>query len=963
MPSFGAEESCVQYPLIGYVTEPEIGWTFVSKEAAVERRGGQEGSFFYDLLGDKLLALNRGILDKERVAQVMQRMQNVRPSIEGNAAILSFLRGEQTIYHPTQNRELNFDVIDFENMHNNDFDVTCEWTYTNGRYTNRVDIVFLINGVPVIVVETKAAHKLDGVAEGMDQIRRYHLETPELMTQPQIFDVPNLLDWFYGVTWNTDRKNLFNWKDEQPGNYEHKVKAFFNRERILRFIKDYILFVKKDDDLKKFILRQHQTRAIEKVVERALDKEKHRGLVWHTQGSGKTFTMIASAEQLIHRPELEKPTVLMLVDRNELESQLFQNLSAYGFGGMVVAERKTHLRELLKSGHRGLIVSMIHKFEGMSANINTASNIIVLIDEAHRTTAGDLGNYLMSALPNATYIGFTGTPIDKTAKGSGTFKVFGTDDVNGYLDKYSMRESIPDGTTLRLNYTIAPNDMLVDQETLEKEFLCLAEAEGMSDIEELNKILERAVTLKTQLKAKDRVEKVAAFVAEHFTSTIEPMGFKAFLVGVDREACVLYKKELDKYLLPEYSVVVYSKAHNDREHLKEFYLAEDAEKKVRKEFAKKSTIPKILIVTEKLLTGYDAPILYCMYLDKPMRDHVLLQTIARVNRPYEDSDGLKKPAGFILDFVGIFDKLQRALAFDSDEVASVINDLALLKDTFAKMIQEQAGEYLNLIPKGKATDKDCEKAIEYFDDKERRIGFFKFFRQIESLYEIISPDAFLRPYIDDYNRLLRLYCIIRNAFTKRVYVDKEFMAKTAMLVREHVTTDSVDAPLPVQKIDEQTLEALKASQSSDTVKVINLIKTITATVDDEEDEIPVLGSIGDKAESIAELYDNRQISTQDALMQLEALVTEYNNLKREWQKKGMATHTFNIYWAIHREGLDNAEGLAVKVNEEFERYGHYRDNKDEQMDLRRNLYKLLMKPVGKDKIKEFTDHLMKIRKG
>ncbi|MDO9067480.1 MAG: HsdR family type I site-specific deoxyribonuclease [Deltaproteobacteria bacterium] len=963
MPSFGAEDSCVQNPLIGYVAEPEIGWTCVSREESEERRGGLVQSFFFDTLGDKLLALNHDILDKELAAQVMQRMQNVRPTIEGNATILSFLRGEQSIYHPIHKRELNFRVIDFDNLDNNDFDVTGEWSYSNGKFTNRADIVFLINGVPIIVVETKAAHKLDGVAEGMEQIRRYHRETPGLMTHPQIFDVPNLLDWFYGVTWSTDRKNLFNWKDEQQGNYEKKVKAVFNRERILRFIKDYILFVKKDDDLKKFILRQHQVRAVEKVVERALDKDKLRGLVWHTQGSGKTFTMISSAEQLIHRPELEKPTVLVLIDRNELETQLFQNLEAYGFGGMIVAERKTHLRELMKSGHRGLIVSMIHKFEGMPENINTAANIIVLIDEAHRTTAGDLGNYLMAALPNATYIGFTGTPIDKTAKGSGTFKVFGIDDVKGYLDKYSMAESIDDGTTLRLNYTIAPNDMLVDQETLEKEFLSLAEAEGMSDIEELNKILERAVTLKTQLKAKDRVEKVAAFVAEHFTSTIEPMGFKAFLVGVDREACALYKKELDKHLPAEYSTVVYSQAHNDREHLKEFYLTEADEKKVRKEFAKKSTIPKILIVTEKLLTGYDAPILYCMYLDKPMRDHVLLQTIARVNRPYEDGDGLKKPAGFVLDFVGIFDKLQRALAFDSDEVASVINDIALLKDTFAQLIQEQAGEYLDLIPKGKATDKDCERAIENFDDKEQRNTFFKFFRQVESLYEIISPDVFLRPYIDDYNRLLRLYCIIRNAFTKRIYIDKEFMAKTAKLIRDHVTTDSVDAPLPVQKIDEQTLEALKASQSSDTVKVINLIKTITATVDEEEDEIPILGSIGEKAEAIAELYDNRQISTQDALLQLESLVTEYNTLKSEWQKKGMSAHTFNIYWAIHRVGLEDAEGLAVKVNEEFESYSHYRDNRDEQMELRRKLYKLLLKPVGKDKIKEITDHLMKIRMG
>lgn len=963
MPSFGAEGSCVQNPLIGYVTEPEIKWTYVPTKEALARRGNETGCFFNEILGSALLELNKEILDEEQAIQIIRRMHNARPSIEGNAEILSFLRGEQSFYHPTHKRELNFNLINFECPDENRFEVTDEWSYTNGKYKNRGDIVFLINGVPIIVVETKAAHKIDGIAEGMEQIRRYHNETPELMTQPQIFDVPNLLDWYYGVTWSTDRKNLFNWKDEQPGNYERKVKAFFNRERILRFIKDYILFVKKDDDLKKFILRQHQTRAVEKVVERAIDKEKHRGLVWHTQGSGKTFTMISAAEQLIHHPELGKPTVLMLVDRNELETQLFQNLDAYGFGGIVVADRKTHLQDLLKSGHRGLIVSMIHKFEGMPENINTDENIVALIDESHRTTNGDLGNYLMAALPNATYIGFTGTPIDKTAKGSGTFKIFGIDDEKGYLDKYSMAESIEDGTTLRLNYTIAPNDMLVDQEILEKEFLSLAETEGISDIDELNKILERAVTLKTQLKAHERVEKVAAFVAEHFTSTIEPMGFKAFLVGVDREACALYKKELDKYLPPEYSTVVYSEAHNDREHLKEFYLTPNAEKIVRKEFAKKSTIPKILIVTEKLLTGYDAPILYCMYLDKPMRDHVLLQTIARVNRPYEDSEGLLKPAGFVLDFVGIFDKLQRALAFDSDEVTSVINDIALLKDTFALQMKSQAVEYLNLIPKGKATDKDCERAIEYFDDKERRTTFFKFFKQIESLYEIISPDAFLRPYIDDYNCLVLLYKIIRNKFTKRVYADKEFMAKTAMLVREHVSTNSVDAPLPVQKIDEHTLEALKASQSSDTVKVINLIKTISTTVDDEIDEIPVLVSIGGKAEVIAELYENRQISTQDALLRLETLVSEFNNLKSEWKSKGMPAYTFNLYWAIHSEGLEDAEGLAIKVNAIFERFCNWRENRDEATNLKIELYKLFLKPIGNDRIKDFTDHLKKIRKG
>lgn len=261
--------------------------------------------------------------------------------------------------------------------------------------------------------------------------------------------------------------------------------------------------------MSKVVLRPHQMGAVARCVERERDPARMRGLVWHTQGSGKTYTMIVKAKRLIEDPALANPTVLMLVDRNELEAQLFGNLEAVGFGHVEVAETKEHLRRLLRQDHRGLIVSTIQKFEGMPANICTRPNVFVLVDEAHRTTGGELGNYLMGALPNATFPGFTGTPIDQTAKGKGTFKVFGLQDEKSYLDKYSIRESIEDGTTVPLHYALAPNELRVDRETLEREFLSLAEAQGVSDIEDLNKILEQAVTLRNMLKNRDRVEKVA----------------------------------------------------------------------------------------------------------------------------------------------------------------------------------------------------------------------------------------------------------------------------------------------------------------------------------------------------------------------------------------------------------------------------------------------------------------------
>jgi type I restriction enzyme, R subunit len=227
-------------------------------------------------------------------------------------------------------------------------------------------------------------------------------------------------------------------------------------------------------------------------------------------------------------------------------------------------------------------------------------------------------------------------------------------------------------------------------------------------------------------------------VAQHYRSNVEPLGYKAFLVGVDREACALYKEALDKYLPEEYSRVVYTGAHNDPPELTKHQLSEDKEKELRRTFLKPATLPKVLIVTEKLLTGFDAPILYCMYLDKPMRDHALLQAIARVNRPYEEEGEVRKPSGCVLDFVGIFDKLEKALAFDSDVVSGVIENLDVLKERFATLMAEEADGYLALA-RGKIDDKSVERIIDTFTDKEAREEFSKFFKEIETLYEIISP--------------------------------------------------------------------------------------------------------------------------------------------------------------------------------------------------------------------------------
>ena len=955
-----SERHAVQNPMLKYADE--IGWEFISASEAMEKRSDETGLYFADVLKAQLIKLNRGILDESDCANIMRQLGLLKPGLEGNRDALSWFRGERSIFVQSESRQRNVTLIDFDTPDNNLFHVTDEWWQKGVVHRTRADVAFLINGIPVAVVETKSVDKQDGLAEGVEQIRRYHDETPELFTTAQLFGVTQLRNFFYGVTWNVSRKNLFNWRIDEPTNYEGKVKTFFDRTRFLKVLRESIIFQSKDDALTKIVLRPHQTRAVEKVIERVHDPNKQRGLIWHTQGSGKTLTMITIASQLLRGGgETEKPTVLMLVDRNELESQLFRNIRGYGITTLKVAENKRDLQEILASDYRGLIVSMIHKFDGIPANINTREGVTILVDEAHRTTGGDLGNYLLAALPNATYIGFTGTPIDNLAYGKGTFKVFGADDEQGYLDKYAIGESIEDGTTVPLNYALALSDLRVDSETLEREFLNLPEVKGVSDVEELNGILDRAVQLKNILKAPARVDNIAVSVARHFRANVEPMGFKAFLVAVDREACALYKLALDKLLPPEYSEVVYSVNNQDSEAMKAYHRSSDEEKEIRKKFADKNENPKILIVTQKLLTGYDAPILYCIYLDKPMRDHVLLQAIARVNRPYEDNDGLVKPSGFVLDFVGIFENLEKALAFDSDVVESVIQNLDVLKEYFAKLIRKDAAQYLPFTIG--SDDKAKERAIEHFEDKEAREAFFKFFKQVQDIYNILSPDGFLAPFMEDYQSLALLYGLIRTAYADdHTYVDKELTAKTRELLQEHTDSDPFELPGSIQELNANTLSEIGASDVSDTVKVLNLRKILKKTVIDESRSKPFLISIGERAEALEEAYENRQITTQQALVAYWELIEELEQAASERARMNLDENAYAVYKVLKNVTEDITPEQARALNSVFDQLPDYQWNEHQKSLLRRRFYLILRPIVGTDNLIEITNALLDLQR-
>jgi type I restriction enzyme R subunit len=973
MPKPG-EHKTVQARILQYAQE--IGWTYVSRGEAEKRRSfDPDGAtpqdrarpaspFFGDLLHNQVCAFNPKY--KETEGALVGELRRLKADIYGNRDFLTYLRNQGKFYSAEEKRELDLTVIDYADAarsrekRRNVYEVTEEFYVHNGRYGTREDVVFLINGIPVLVIECKNASKDEAIALGVDQIRRYHTETPEVMVPEMLFTATEAIGFAYGATWSLVRRNIFNWKHEQVGNLEAKVKSFCTVPHVLRLLQDFILFAEKEEELQKYILRQHQTAAVDKVVERALDPKQSRGLIWHTQGSGKTYTMIKAAELLFKANEAQKPTILLMIDRNELEDQMLKNLAALGMANVAHADSIAALNKLLNEkgqDYRGIVVTMIHKFRDMPAKLNTRKNIFVLIDEAHRTTGGDLGNFLMAGLPNASFIGFTGTPVDKTAYGKGTFKTFGMEDEKGYLHKYSIAESIEDGTTLPLYYNLAPNEMRVPHDIMEKEFLALAETEGIADIEELNKILDRAVNLKNFLKGKDRVEKVAQYVADHYRENVEPLGYKAFLVGVDREACALYKEALDAILPKEYSEIVYTGSNNDPPRLKKWHLEPTREKQIRKSFTKVGEWPKILIVTEKLLTGFDAPILYAMYLDKPMRDHTLLQAIARVNRPYEnEAQEMVKPHGFVLDFVGIFDKLEKALAFDSDEINAIVKDLGLLKHLFKSKMESKVPTYLSLVGRT-FDDKDVDNLIEHFRDQDRRKEFFKEYKEIEMLYEIISPDAFLRPFIDQYATLSSIYAVVRNAYAKTVYVDRAFQKKTNQLVREHIGTEPLMKVSEFVMIDENTIDLIKRQKGGESTKIINLVKSIEKAAE-ENSEDPFLVALSERAAAVQAAFEDRQKSTAEALDELLKEIERNEKRKKEQAAKGLDVVGYFVFCKLTEDGIGNAEAVSRKVAESFAKFPNWQRSEGELRELRKQVtFALLREEDDVEKVTAIVDAL------
>ena len=367
-----------------------------------------------------------------------------------------------------------------------------------------------------------------------------------------------------------------------------------------------------------------------------------------------------------------------------------------------------------------------------------------------------------------------------------------------------------------------------------------------------------------------------------------------------------------------------------------YQLSEDEEKSLRKQFKKPDTDPKLFVVTDKLLTGFDAPVLYCMYLDKPMRDHVLLQSIARVNRPYS-LEGNEKPYGLVVDFIGILNNLKKALAFDSKDVSGVIENIEVLFDNFEEKMKE-ARDYLK-ITDGTGGDKAVEKVIEHFSDKKERDKFIEFFRETQSLYEILSPDEKIRKHLDGYKTLGEMYAlVIKNFETEELPLQyMEFQAKTERLIRQKVGAYQTKEKEVETAVSKETFERILKSGKNDKIKVHNLLKAIEKLLSEFKYGI-VPASMAEKARRIKEDYEKNIAGARETVEQLNKTATEMLDMKRKFKESGKSARQFMSELILKRAGDAKAEENSAELEKLFDQFPNHFENPHQKRNLRFALY-------------------------
>jgi type I restriction enzyme R subunit len=816
-------EKVVQMGVAAHISK--LGWQFAED---VNLGRPFESVFLQDDLIKTLEKLNPEIKKiKIRSDEVLAKLRAVLLGVRNDGLVASneefvaWICGRRTIKYIGTDQDVQVRLIDFDSPENNILRVTTEATFHIGREHRRFDLVLWVNGLPLVIGEMKTpvGVNISWLNGATDIHNAYEKKTPEFFV-PNVFSFASEgREFRYGAVGQPPELWL-NWSsttDEimAPGlpNVLRSAELLLNPAMVLDILRNFTLYSSRrtaNGALRmKVIPRYPQVEAVEAIVARCRDPKKKQGLIWHHQGSGKTFAMAYAAAKLRHQEDLDAPTIVIVLDRLELIQQTEAEFKSVGIGAMKTAETKEELRQLLKNDYRGVIITTIFRFSEAGL-LTDRSNVVVMVDEAHRTQEGRLGLDMREALPNAKYIGLTGTPISSDDRN--TWAMFGdADDPEGALNHYSVERSIHDGATLPVHVETRLVNFHINSADLEAAFDELAKEENLTD-EQQGKLAAKASHISVVVRDKDRIDSVCKDIVTHYRSRIAPLGLKAQIVAYDRATCVAYYEAISTLLNEgEEAAVVMTTLKDDPQDWDRWNIDRDQEATLKDRFRDINDPLKFVIVTAKLLTGFDAPIEGVMYLDKPLRAHTLFQAVCRTNRRWTNPiTGQQKLHGLIVDYIGLGKELAKALATKPTlNIGQNQEDIEILLGELSVEIAT-AMQNFSSIELSSPVFNQIHDAQQILDTLEKRETFAAQFMKCQGLFEFLWPNTKLRPVEEAYRFLARIYSSIAPNNAADLLLWQKLGAKTMEIVHAHLLDVTIDGDkLDKVAMDAEVLEALR----------------------------------------------------------------------------------------------------------------------------------------------------------
>lgn len=854
--------------------------------------------------------------------------------IDTNEAFLFAMRDGINLKDPATGKMRDYQIIDWSEMErdcfaaarndtNNRFVVTNQFYFEGDSENIRPDIMIFVNGLPLVNIEAKrpTASECVSFENGIDQIKRYEKVARKLFI-PNCFNIASDgLKTVYGAT-GAPKQYFLQWRDpavakamagkggfENDASLEITLTALLSKTNFLDIVQNFILFEKEKEKLVKKIARYQQMRATNKIVERVVNKEKRQGLIWHTQGSGKTLTMYFTAWKLRFNKLLDNPKVFILVDRVDLDDQIFETFINAGGKNIIRVTSRKDLEEKIQSPEKGIFITTIQKFSELGDKVeNLNENVIILSDEAHRGDEGVSGINMRHAFKKAFFFGFTGTPVDKTH--TNTFRNY-EGEGKRYLDYYSIQQAIDDGATIPVTYEARLSKFSIDEEKLDQQF---EEIAGDLSDKQKTELVKKYGKKAALVKLPKRMEAVARDIVEHYKLYVEPNGFKAQIVAYDREAVANYKKLLDKLVPVEWSAVVYSPGdrNSDADDLKIYNTSKREREQIIEKFKDPKSSLKFLLVCDMLLTGFDAPIEQAMYLDKPLRDHNLLQAIARTNRVYKN-----KEAGKIIDYYGITRNLYDALDFDEDIIDSAMIDIERVKEKFADVLNDVMKIFtgVNIEDPSMNNLRRCLKI--FIDNQNKQKYFVEKYMKLKSLFEFLSPDPFLKQYIRPFEWITSFYLAFLKEFRSEDdrYLLEEYGEKVKELIQKSNIIDYEGITKNFRELrmdDLYTLERLKGMDAEE--KALNLEKMLKQEISINLDENPAYQKFSERLTAIRREFEQNQIDLAERIRRYEELMKDIRTKGEEAKAMGFNLKEYALY-TISQEYVKPRESGAGSTRE------------------------------------------------